>query len=81
MLKFSGTSLKMTILRNFLIFHFFGKILTHASMGDCFFLYATPLPPKNQNVTWQEGKLYLYATYVWVGLWFGGGGAKQPFLH
>ena len=61
---FSGTSLKTKILRNLLTIHSFGKILTHASMGDCFFLYATPLPLKNQNVTWQEGKLYLYATYM-----------------
>ena len=56
-------------------FTFCSKILTHASMGDCFFLYATPLPPKNQNVTWQEGKMYLYATYMWVGLCFLGGNA------
>ena len=54
----------MKILRNFFTIHFFGKILTHASMGDFFFLYATPLPPKNQNDTWQEGKLYLYETYM-----------------
>ena len=46
-------------------------------MGGFFFHNATPLPLKNQNVTWQEGKLYLYATYMWVGLWFLG--AKQPF--
>ena len=47
----------MKILRNFLTIHFFGKILTHASMGDCFFLYATPLPLPNHNVTRQERQI------------------------
>ena len=52
------------ILRSFLKIHLFGKILTHASMGGLFFPYATPLPPKNQNATWQEGILYLYTTFM-----------------
>ena len=80
MLKFSGTSLKMTILRNFLIFHFFGKILTHASMGDCFFLYASPLPPRTRmSLGKKVNCIYMQLMCEWdCG---SGGGAKQPFLH
>ena len=36
----------MKILRNFLTIHFFGKILTHASMGDCFFSLCDPFVPQ-----------------------------------
>ena len=38
----------MKILRNLLTIHFFGKILTHASMGDCFFFMRPLCPPRTR---------------------------------
>ena len=81
MFKFSGTSLKMKILRNFLTIHFFGKMLTHASMGDCFFSMRPlcPPPPRTRMSLGKKANfIYMQLMCEWdCGSWE----AKQPFLH
>ena len=70
---FSGTSLKMKILRNFLIVHFFGNILTHASMGDCFFSMR-PLcpPPTRMSLGKKANCIYMQLMCEWdCGSWGG----------
>ena len=78
MLKFSGTSLKMTILRNFLIFHFFGKIFTHASMGDCFFSMRPLCPPRTRMSLGKKANcIYMQLMCEWD---CGGGGGKAAIF-
>ena len=79
MLKFSGTSLKMTILRNFLIFHFFGKILTHASMGDCFFSMQPLCPPQEPECHLARRQIVFICNLCVSGIVVRGGGKAAIF--
>ena len=69
----------MKILRNFLIVHFFGKILTHTSMGDCFFSMR-PLCPPEPECHLARRQIVFICNLCVSGIVLGGG-AKQPFLH
>ena len=90
MLKFSGTCLKMKILRNFLIVHFFlkiffkkffFKILTHASMGDCFFSMRHLCPPPQEPECHLARRQIVFICNLCVSgiVVLGGGGQSSHF--
>ena len=52
------------ILRSFLKIHFFGKILTHASMGDCFFSIQPLCPQEPECHLAGKHIIFIYNVYV-----------------
>ena len=68
----------MKILRNFLTIHVFGKILTHASMGDCFSL-CDPFAPQEPECHLARRQIVFICNLYVSGIVVLGGGKAAIF--
>ena len=70
----------MKILRNFLTIHLFGKISTHASMGDCFFSMRPLCPPPQSECHLAKRQIVFIRNLQLICEWDCGGGCKAAIV-